>query len=157
MAWRHTLNTEEERQSENGKGGSVRPVSDTIMLFLQAAYKRVQICIFVTNITASVHRLWQLVTVFPKCLTHVCLWSRHLYNKLSLVWMDDTGFHVMAIKNIKLIHGQVAGPITAGVIASLCLRPWAVSLLGGECVARWPAQVVPKTDGWRSHTGPISW
>ncbi len=46
---------------------------------------------------------------------------RHVHNKLVLVWMNGTHLCVMVIKNIKLIHGQVAGPITACVIASLCL------------------------------------
>lgn len=104
-------------------------------------------CMFVTNKIASVQGLWQLVTVFQNVwLTCGSELDTSTINSPWCGWMT-LSLYVMVIKNIKLIHGQLAGPITACVIASLCLRPWAVSLLGGEYVARWPPQAVPKTDG----------
>lgn len=78
-------------------------------------------------------------SLFSKCLAP----NSTPLHKLSLVWMNDASSYVMVLKIIKLIHGQVAGQLTACVIASLCLPPWAVLLLGGECVARWAPTGAP--------------
>lgn len=102
-------------------------MTEKVTVCVPLTYKNVQICMSVTKYTVSVHILWQLI--FKMSDSELC-------SKLSLVWMNDASSYVMVIKIIKLIHGQVAGRLTACVMASLGLPPWAVLLLGGERVAR---------------------